>query len=224
MVVGALVAIIQVSTIAFFAPIVKWIERAPEIGRIIREKLDAVGAVSPIFRRLQDALLSGDGSGLKVDVSSVIEPVVGFLTPALGQLIIFLAALFFVLIGHAQLRRSVILMFSGKEARLRGIHAMNEIEEDLARYVAAYPKPPAFRKHVIVDPVVVVDGDEAEVDSYWILLHREQADGMPVLAAFGRSHDRVVRRDGRWLIAERFAEVEATTFAPVAENPAEENT
>jgi hypothetical protein len=90
--------------------------------------------------------------------------------------------------------------------------------------VAAYPKPPAFRKHVIVDPVVVVDGDEAEVDSYWILLHREATDGTPVLAAFGRSHDRVVRLDGRWLIAERYAEVEATTFAPVAENLAERET
>ena len=89
-----------------------------------------------------------------------------------------------------------------------------EGHDDLARYVAAYPKPPAFRKHVIVDPVVVVRGDEAEVDSYWILLHRHEADATPVLAAFGRSHDRVVRRDGAWRIAERHAEVEATTFAP----------
>jgi 3-phenylpropionate/cinnamic acid dioxygenase small subunit len=104
----------------------------------------------------------------------------------------------------------------------RRIHR-EEGHGDLARYVAAYPKPPAFRKHVIVDPVVVVDGDRAEVDSYWILLHREPDGGTPVLAAFGRSHDRVVRRDGRWLIAERYAEVEATTFAPVTDNPAERN-
>ena len=96
----------------------------------------------------------------------------------------------------------------------RRIHR-EEGRGDLAAYVAAYPKPPAFRKHVIVDPVVEVDGDEARVESYWILLHREQDDGMPVLAAFGRSTDRVVRLDGEWRIAERFAEVEATTFAPV---------
>jgi predicted PurR-regulated permease PerM len=136
LVVGVLVAIIQVSTIVFFTPIVKWIERAPEIGRIVREKLDAVGAVSPVVRHLQDALLSGNGSGLKMDFSSFIEPVVGFLTPALGQLIIFVAALFFLLIGHAQLRRSIILAFSGKEARLRVIRTLNEIEEDLAHYAA----------------------------------------------------------------------------------------
>jgi hypothetical protein len=39
-----------------------------------------------------------------------------------------------------------------------------------------------------------------------------------VLAAFGRSHDRVVRYEGGWRIAERYAEVEATTFAPTPEN------
>ncbi|HZP29847.1 MAG TPA: nuclear transport factor 2 family protein [Acidimicrobiia bacterium] len=97
----------------------------------------------------------------------------------------------------------------------RRIHR-EEGRGDLARYVAAYPKPPAFRKHVIVDPVVEVDGDEGRVEAYWILLHREQADGAPVLAAFGRSRDRVVRRDGEWRIAERYAEVEATTFPSVA--------
>ena len=38
---------------------------------------------------------------------------------------------------------------------------------DLAAYVAGYPKPPSFRKHVIVDPVIHVDGDEARVAAYW---------------------------------------------------------
>ena len=30
---------------------------------------------------------------------------------------------------------------------------------DLAAYVAVYPKPPHFRKHVVVDPVIDVDLD-----------------------------------------------------------------
>ncbi len=82
---------------------------------------------------------------------------------------------------------------------------------DLARYVAGYPKPPRFRKHVIVDPVVHVEGDEARVESFWLLLQRHDEAGTPVLTAFGRSHDRLVRSGGRWRIAERRAEVEATT-------------
>ena len=87
---------------------------------------------------------------------------------------------------------------------------------DLARYVAGYPKPPRFRKHVIVDPLVDVDGDEASVAAYWLLLERHDDDGTPVVAAFGRYRDRLVRSpsDGRWRIADRFAEVEATNAAP----------
>ena len=89
---------------------------------------------------------------------------------------------------------------------------------DLARYVAAYPKPPRFRKHVIVDPVVHLDRDQARVEAYWLLLERDDEAGTPVVAAFGRYYDRLVRSDGRWRIAERRAEVEATTAGPAADD------
>jgi 3-phenylpropionate/cinnamic acid dioxygenase small subunit len=82
---------------------------------------------------------------------------------------------------------------------------------DLAAYVAAYPKPPQFRKHVVMDPIIELDGDVARVEAYWLLLQRDDADGMPVLAAFGHYHDRLVKAEGRWRIAERFAEVQAST-------------
>jgi 3-phenylpropionate/cinnamic acid dioxygenase small subunit len=85
---------------------------------------------------------------------------------------------------------------------------------ELARYVAGYPKPPQFRKHVIVDPVVDVEGDQARVEAYWVLLERHDEHGTPVVAAFGRYQDRLIRTDGRWRIAERRAEVEATTADP----------
>lgn len=82
---------------------------------------------------------------------------------------------------------------------------------DLARYITGYPKPPQFCKHVIVNPLVDVTGDEARVEAYWLFLQRDDPTGHPVVSAFGRYHDRLVKRDGRWRIAERFAEVEATT-------------
>jgi ketosteroid isomerase-like protein len=85
---------------------------------------------------------------------------------------------------------------------------------DLAAYVANYPKPPHFRKHVIVDPLIDIDGDEATVVAYWLLLQRDDADGTPSMAAFGHYRDRLVKQAGRWRIAHRFAEVEATTAAP----------
>ena len=89
---------------------------------------------------------------------------------------------------------------------------------DLARYVAAYPNPPPFRKHMIVDPVVHLDRDQARVEAYCLLLERDDEAGTPVVAAFGRYYDRLVRSDGRWRIAERRAEVEATTAGPAADD------
>ena len=85
---------------------------------------------------------------------------------------------------------------------------------DLARYVAGYPKPPHFRKHLVVDPIIDVDadGEAAKVAAYWLLLQRHDDNGQPVVVAFGHYDDRWVKRDGRWRIAHRYAEVEATTY------------
>ena len=82
---------------------------------------------------------------------------------------------------------------------------------DLADYIRGYPKPPDFRKHVVVDPLIDIEGDSARVEAYWLLLQRGNADGRPLIAAFGHYRDRLVKVDGRWRIAERFAEVEAST-------------
>jgi predicted PurR-regulated permease PerM len=141
LIVGVLIAVLHISTLLFFAPISKWIERAPEFGAIIKDKLHAMDSALATFRGLtntisQNANPADGGSGFKIDFSAFIEPVLGFLTPAVSQLIIFLAALFFVLVSQADLRRSLILLFSGQDARLRAIRIMNDVEEDLARYAA----------------------------------------------------------------------------------------
>ena len=92
----------------------------------------------------------------------------------------------------------------------RRVHR-EEGHADLARYIAAYPKPPDFRKHVVVHPVIDVEGERATVEAYWLLLERG-ANGEPVLAAFGRYHDTLVKQDGRWRIAQRLADVEASNY------------
>jgi len=82
----------------------------------------------------------------------------------------------------------------------------------LTRWAQAAPAG-GQRRHVLADPIVTLDGDQARVESYWVLLERDDR-ARPVVGAFGRSSDRLVRLDGRWRIAERRAEVESTTRAP----------
>ena len=52
-------------------------------------------------------------------------------------------------------------------------------------------------------------GDTATVQAYWILLQRDDATSNPVLAAFGKYFDRMVKTGGKWRIAERIAHVES---------------
>jgi predicted PurR-regulated permease PerM len=135
LVIAILIAIMHVSTFLFLAPFSQWIEHLPDLGSIIRDKLHAIDSAIAHIRGVPGAP-SIDDASFKIDLSTVIEPVLGFLTPAISQLVIFLAMLFFLLIGQVELRRNLILVFSGQESRLRAIRILNDIEEGLARYVA----------------------------------------------------------------------------------------
>ena len=59
-----------------------------------------------------------------------------FLTPTIGELIVFLAALFFSLSGREELRRYLVFAFDDKETRLRTLRLLNNIERDLKSYMA----------------------------------------------------------------------------------------
>ncbi len=74
------------------------------------------------------------------------------------------------------------------------------------------------RLHLLGDPLVTLTGDEAQVESYWVLLERD-ADRRPVLGAFGRYSDRLVKRDGRWRLASRHATVDANVRAGPGAGP-----
>jgi len=80
---------------------------------------------------------------------------------------------------------------------------------ELAAYIAKYPKPPTvYNKHIMVDPLIEINGDQATVESYWIAL-RGDANRKPTMACFGRYKDDVRKIDGKWLIKERFTQIEA---------------
>ena len=94
-----------------------------------------------------------------------------------------------------------------------GLFCRLTTREEFAKFLADYPHPPEhYQKHVLVNPVIEVGGDEAQGDSGWLFLTRE-ADGLrPRVAAFGRYRDRFQRQDGIWRIAERLCETEAIDF------------
>jgi len=119
------------------APVVDWIGKAPEIGRNIQEKLHVLDRPLLVLQDLRDALLPSDKKGsLGVDIMAFIQPAILVVTPAIGQILIFFGSLFFMLLGLTQLRRVLIAFFDEREARLRTIKIMNDIEHNLTGYLS----------------------------------------------------------------------------------------
>ena len=82
-------------------------------------------------------------------------------------------------------------------------------KKELAAFAAAHPRAPAaLHKHLLLDPLIELQGDEARVASYFQLLL--DIDGTPETYCFGRYLDRLVRsEDGLWRFKERVAQVQS---------------
>ena len=119
------------------APVADWIGKAPDIGRNIQEKLRVLDRPLAALQEMRNALLPSDSKGgLGFDIVSIVQPAVTIVTPAIGQTFIFLGSLFFMLLGRSQLRRVLVAFFDNREARLRMLKIMNDIEHNLTGYLS----------------------------------------------------------------------------------------
>lgn len=119
------------------APAVDWISKAPDIGRTIQEKLHLLDRPIAALQELRNALLPSEKKdSLGIDILSFIQPALLIVTPAIGQMFIFFGTLFFMLLGRSQLRRVLVVFFDEREARLRTLKIMNDIEHNLTGYLS----------------------------------------------------------------------------------------
>jgi predicted PurR-regulated permease PerM len=118
-------------------PVSEWIGRAPEIGASIRDKLAVLDEPMAALRQLETSLF-GDNAGLNVSMpaSTVVLPVVAFITPAAGELVLFFTTLFFFLVGEIELRNQLVTLFGHRDSKLRFLKIMRDIERNLAGYLA----------------------------------------------------------------------------------------
>jgi predicted PurR-regulated permease PerM len=116
------------------APLIDWIGKAPELAATLRGKLEAIERGMAAFHSLQ-SVFGAANSGLSIDLGALLQPTVAFLSPTIGELLIFLTTLFFILLDRADLRKNVILLFKDQDDRLLVIRIMNDLERNLARYI-----------------------------------------------------------------------------------------
>lgn len=119
------------------APVVEWIGKAPDIGRSFQDKLAVLERPLSALRDLRNAILpSQTGEDVKVDVMGIAKEALALVTPAVGQVVIFFATLFFMLLARDALRHVLVGFFHSRPARLRCIKIMNDIEHNLTGYLS----------------------------------------------------------------------------------------
>ncbi len=118
------------------APVVEWVGRAPEIGESIKAKLHVLDRLFDALRNLRNAILPESNQPVGLDLMAVVRPALSVVTPAVGQVFIFFGILFFFLLGRTQLRHAVVGMTPAHDTRLRTLHILNDIEENLTAYLS----------------------------------------------------------------------------------------
>ena len=119
------------------SPVVDWIGKAPEIGRSIQDKLHVLDRPLAALRDMRNALLPGqENKGVQFDIMSIVQPAMSIVTPAIGQLVIFFGALFFMLLGRTRLRHDTVALFRTRHGRLRALKILNDIERNLTGYLS----------------------------------------------------------------------------------------
>jgi predicted PurR-regulated permease PerM len=128
---------VSLAAMALARPVSEWIGRAPEIGASIRDKLAVLDEPMAALHQLETSLF-GDSAGVNMSMpaSTVVLPVVAFVTPAAGELVVFFTTLLFFLIGEIELRNQLVALFGDRDAKLRFLKIMRDIEHNLAGYLA----------------------------------------------------------------------------------------
>jgi predicted PurR-regulated permease PerM len=119
-------------------PLIEWIDRAPEIAASIKQKLYVLDWPLAALRDLYNTVLPPAPNAVKVETPEItlVAPVVAAVTPAVVQVVIFAATLFFTLVGQMEVRRQLAAFFESRTGKLRFLRILNDIEHNLASYVA----------------------------------------------------------------------------------------
>ena len=140
--VGAVLIVTAVGAAGVFmiglisAPLVEWSTRLPELGARLKDKLHVFDRPLALWQELQSMIGGPDTlSGLQMPKFDWMQPTVEFLSPTFTEFLLFTATLILFIASWRDLRRALILTFADRDARLRTLRILNEIEVHLGNYL-----------------------------------------------------------------------------------------
>ncbi len=119
------------------SPVMQWSTRLPELGDRLKDKLHIFDRPLAFWQQLQDMLGGSTAYPAPFEIPKIdwMQSALGFLSPTFAELLLFFATLILFIASWRDLRRGLIMTFSGHERRLRTLRIINAIEEHLGEYL-----------------------------------------------------------------------------------------
>lgn len=140
--VGAVLIVVAGTAVVAFvvaliaSPVMEWSTRLPELGAQLKDKLHVFDRPLSLWRETQ--VMLGGSEGLptfQMPKMEWVQPTLEFLSPTFTEFLLFFVTLILFIASWRELRRAMIMNFGDRDARLRTLRIINEIEEHLGNYL-----------------------------------------------------------------------------------------
>ena len=136
LIVVAVTAVVAFVVALIASPVMEWSTRLPEIGGQLKDKLHVFDRPLALWQELQ--AMVGVQSGLpsfQLPKFEWVQPTLEFLSPTFTEFLLFFATLILFIASWRDLRKALIMTFGDRDARLRTLRILNEIEVHLGNYL-----------------------------------------------------------------------------------------
>ena len=120
-------------------PIAYWLDRANELGALLRAKMREMNRPMEIFKQFGDIFTQATGAskGATVSIeqgSGMITSILSIVTPALNQLFLFSLALIFLLIYQSKMRTALVRFMPDRDTRLLVMRILSDVDRNMKIY------------------------------------------------------------------------------------------
>jgi predicted PurR-regulated permease PerM len=118
------------------APLVDWSTQLPEVAARLKDKLHVFDRPIALWQELQSMVGGSDAlTPFQLPKFDWVQPTIEFLSPTFAEFLLFVATLILFIASWKDLRRTLIMTFADRDARLRTLRILNEIEVHLGNYL-----------------------------------------------------------------------------------------
>jgi predicted PurR-regulated permease PerM len=130
--------ILALAMLALAAPLSTWLDRAPQIWSQLQFHMAQFREPMNVLRDLREELRSISGGSdvtVSVEEGTAVESVAVLAPAIIGQVLLFLASLYFFVATRQQTRHAVLRICTTRKIRWRVAHIFRDVEQSVSRYL-----------------------------------------------------------------------------------------